>query len=134
MINGNQSVLLGYVYANLAGDSRYRERIEVKLEGDGSATVSYEETCAAGGMDGPGGSTGWSQLGIMRYLKGAPAIVNAVRVLLNTGTNGTIKRYGKPNKNFVWRMPGGSGSTNKGLSVAKCQAALEWAMVENLPL
>lgn len=109
---------IGHISANIAGDPRYTSLIEVTLDGD-KVTVQRLESGAVGGMDGPGGRTGYS----VKHTATCAVDPKAVVALIKRAMDSTIKDYGKPTKNFEW-----AGSKDRGLSVAKCQTALNYTL------
>lgn len=98
-------VLLGYLNANIAGDARYTDTIQVfHSYVDTSVVIVVKSTTASGGMDGNGGTT---DMGIKLTVK-LPDGVKAGEVLkeikkILADTQWNFKAYGKPTKNFWWR-------------------------------
>ena len=110
---------IGRISACIDGDARYTSVITVVLLDDGSARVERHETGACGGMDGPGGSFDTGVRASRGLVKPTgPALVRAIKECFDM----TIRAYGKPTKNFEWRIHG--RSIAKGLSAAKAKLAL----------
>ena len=115
----NKPIQIGYINAHIAGDWRYSSNISVTTDGT-NATVTLSESGAAGGMDGPGGST---PMAVTRTLvcKAEPSeLVKAIKRVINEENGTTIKTYGKPSKRFVW-----VGLDCRGLSVKLATEALK---------
>lgn len=109
---------IGYISACIAGDYRYTSIVKVLQDEDGAVTVQRLENGAIGGMDGPGGSYGCGVREAVKLEKPTPAnVVRVVRALFDE----TIRRYGKPSKEFTWYTPKGRV---KGISAAKAKLAL----------
>lgn len=111
----DNTVEIGYINACIAGDRRYSSKVRVLLDGS-KAHVVLEENGPVGGMDGPGGSHGFSETKRVTVEANPGAIVRAIRSTMDD----TIKRYGKPSKSFVW-----VGVKGRGLSVLRCKEALD---------
>jgi len=115
---------IGCISGCIGYDLRYLSRVLVYLHETGDkVSVVLEETGPVGGMDGPDGVYPVSVAA--KYCCGASpkeVVATIKRMFDNPQECGIIKKYGKPNKNFYWR-----GTKEKGLSAAKCRAALEWA-------
>lgn len=113
---------IGRISACIAGDHRYTSRVKVELNPDGSVTVLREEMGAVSGMDGPGGSY---EAGVYARRKienpTGSKIARAVKDCFDT----TITVYGKPSKNFEWRVY--NRIIAKGVSAKKAQMALDEA-------
>lgn len=107
---------IGYINACIAGDYRYSSRLSVQVDGS-KAHVILTENGAVGGMDGPGGSTPFRETSRTTVDAKPGDIVKAIKSTMDD----TIKRYGKPTKNFVW-----VGVKERGLSTTKAKAALEF--------
>lgn len=107
-------VEIGYISACIAGDHRYTSRLSVKVDGE-KVHVILEENSAAGGMDGPGGSTPFRETDRTTVDKDPAKVVKAIKQTMDD----VIKRYGKPTKNFRWVGIG------NGLSVALAKRALD---------
>jgi hypothetical protein len=113
---------IGRIHADIAGDSRYRQTIEVHLDGN-DVNVQLWEVSPFGGMDGPGGCNPnrlCSQLPIKNCT--GKLLAEAIRSFVNSGAD-TIRRYGKATKNFIW-YGDGSGAL-RGYSAKTCQVALD---------
>lgn len=121
---------IGSINACIAGDYRYSTKVHVIFQPsedsdlliDGTYIVQRLENGAVGGMDGPGGATGFVITGSITFPTSAPAkeMVEAVRCLCDD----TIQRYGKPSKNFQWLDGrGGYRAIAEGISVAKAKKA-----------
>jgi len=117
----HNAVEFGYITACIAGDSRYTTRIDVRLNTkDGTVEVRRLENGASGGMDGAGSSEPFAvrQQVTVTQPTGAK-IVKAIKMVMDA----TVKRYGKPTKNFEWEL--GQGVTPvKGLNATNAQVAL----------
>ncbi len=101
---------IGYINANIAGDSRYSSNLNVTVEGD-QVTVTLSENGAAGGMDGGGGSTPFRVTATATCSTNPSDIVKTIKQVMNREQPAVISRYGKPTKNFNWR-----GVAERGLS------------------
>jgi len=113
---------IGRISANIAGDYRYTSRVIVELNPNGSVTVVRRETSAVSGMDGPGLSYEAGVFARREIEKPTGAkIARAVKDCFDT----TIICYGKPSKNFEWRVYG--TIIAKGVSATKAQKALDAA-------
>lgn len=106
---------IGYINACIAGDYRYSSRLEVLVDGE-QAYVVLSENGAVGGMDGPGGATGFRETRRSTVPAQPTDIIMAIKRVMDD----TIKRYGKPTKNFVW-----VGVADHGLARGRCQQALD---------
>lgn len=116
-------VKIGYISACIAGDYRYSSEVAVQLDGD-KVHVILSENGAVGGMDGPGGATDFRETSRVTVDAKKPGeIVKAIRSMFDS----TIKRYGKPTKNFVWPAIG------RGLSVELCKKALAYGATPLAP-
>lgn len=100
MSSMEHTLKVGFVHACIAGDTRYTTVIDVCLDTrDGSVEVSRRENSATGGMDGDGRSDPFSVRQRVTIPKPTGAlVVKAIKMVMDT----TIKRYGKPTKNFAW--------------------------------
>lgn len=107
---------IGYINACIAGDHRYSSRLSVQLDGD-KAHIILSENGAIGGMDGPGGSYGFSERRRVTVDAKPADIVKAVKSTMDD----VIKRYGKPTKNFRW-----VGVKDKGLAARLVIQALSF--------
>ena len=114
----NGEIRIGYIHACIAGDYRYSSALTVFVNGD-KARVVLSENSAIGGMDGPGVAHPYEDRNTSECAAKPGEIVNAIKGIINRELGSTIKRYGKPSKNFVW-----AGTKERGLSVAKCAKAL----------
>lgn len=109
-------VSIGSIYACIAGDHRYASQVSVKVDETAKKVfVILEENGAVGGMDGPGGSTPMRETAKRECGYKPAEIIKAIKSVMDD----TIKRYGKPTKNFRWYPSG------KGLSAKACKDALE---------
>lgn len=114
---------IGYVTANIAGDSRYTTQLEVMVDvdekGPKQAHIVVSETGAKGGMDGPGGRTNF----IERSRKTVPAtpaeIVKAIKHSIADERDKVISTYGRPTKRFEW-----IGVKGSGINAQLCKEAL----------
>lgn len=116
----DKPITLGGIYACISGDHRYATRIVASLfPEDNTVIIQRLENGAVGGMDGNGAAHGFevSESVIVDAKPGA--IVKAIKNIMDD----TVKQYGKPTKRFTWY-----GTEDKGLSVNKCKAALEFAV------
>lgn len=113
---------IGRIYANIAGDSRYCQMLEVHLEGN-EVTVQIWETSPVGGMDGPGGCYP-TRCRVERKIENCTGKALAAVIKDFIGYYGdTIRHYGKPMKNFIWY---GDGCDKlRGYSAKTCQVALD---------
>ncbi len=112
---------IGYIYANIAGDSRYGSKIEVERTETGNFPVSRSETSPVGGMDSGLPHGGFRETGsvLVHEYADASKVVAAIKKLIDTEVGATIKKYGKPTKRFSWY-----GIEKKGLSLALVREAL----------
>lgn len=114
---------LGYLSANIAGDYRYTDILNVYHDpSNDTVIVAVSSTDAIGGMDGPGGRHEAS----LKFTETSKPGVKPGEVLkmikaVTGNRQWNFKVYGKPTKNFEWA----SGST--GLNVALCTAELAYA-------
>ncbi len=117
---------IGNLSANIAGDERYTDRMTVTYDRETrTATVTVNETTAAGGMDGPGGSssvTGNAFEESCACPNGAALLALVKKAINVPGFN--FKQYGKPTKRFMWRTDHGR---KYGLSLALVDAAIRYA-------
>lgn len=117
----SRPVRMGGMYANIAGDSRYTDTINIEyLPDTDTVRVTVDVSSAAGGMDGPGGA-----FTTLDFDEQAPAEPKAAMALLKSALsddNYNFRRYGKPTKRFRW-----SGGAPDGLSMSSLTAALQWA-------
>ena len=118
---GSRPVNLGYLSANIAGDTRYTDTLRIDYAPDTDmVSISVSEGQPVGGMDSFTPSTSREQ-----YRKEFPAsdlksIMMALKeVLADTMFN--FKRYGKPTKNLRWK------DKTVGPSVANLKANIEAA-------
>jgi hypothetical protein len=119
---------IGYIYANIAGDSRYGSKIEVTREGTSSVKVALWESSPVGGMDSGLGSDGFRETAasVVRTAdrKLLPKLVlKEIRYRIDREVGTTIKTYGKPTKRFSWY-----GTSEKGLNLKLVREALELTM------
>ncbi len=120
---------IGYISACIAGDHRYTSRIDVFIEGtvqgrivEGTKVhVILSENGAVGGMDGPGGSYGFSETRRTTVEANSTEIVKAVKAMIKSEKPSVIGTYGKPTKNFVW-----VGVKERGLAGRLAIAALSF--------
>ncbi len=129
--------VIGVVGADIDGDHRYYQELTVTHDpSTDEITIVVKDQGAAGGMDGPGGSTGFMLSGKQVLPAGAKGrdVVAAIKNLISR-TADTIKRYGKPSRNFTWADSTYSRGP-KGLNAKLATAALRKArgMEENSQL
>lgn len=130
MIDGTIDTMetkLGQVYANIAGDGRYGQWLEVLYCNVGDiATLVVKENGAVGGMDGPGGS--YPPSTITKIVVNKPtgaSLCKAIKQLIKSKDCDTIARYGKPTKKFTWTTWG--DLPNRGLNMTNATNALNFA-------
>jgi hypothetical protein len=114
---------LGYLSANIAGDYRYTDTLEVwHNASDDTVIVTVKSSGAVGGMDGPGGATEATYQHKEVSKPGAKAS-EVLKMIKAVTTNGSwnFKTYGKPTKNFRWTSGG------PGLNAALCSSELALA-------
>ena len=119
-------MLLGYLSANIAGDTRYTDTLQVwHSRSDESVTLTVKSTGASGGMDGNGNTTDMGIKLTVSLPDGVKAgeVATAIKKIL-ADTQWNFKEYGKPTKNFRW-IP-----SNHGVSVSVVQASLDHAREE----
>jgi hypothetical protein len=125
-------IRLGNISACIAGDLRYSTMITVWFNTvTRVATIDRAESCPRGGMDG-GTVVMWHLSDSVTYGEKLTAtrnelanlIVKAVKFLIAAEMGGTVKRYGTPQKNFVWTSRHDDRYV-KGLSVKNCLLALQ---------
>ena len=115
---------IGTISACIAGDPRYATRVNVLYEVRGDwARVERWESSAAGGMDGDGRA---NPMTLRHWITVDPRrcgglieldardVVKAIKAILDA----TVRRYGKPTKNFSW--PG----VGQGLGLATVRRAI----------
>ncbi len=97
---------LGSISACIAGDHRYTDRCDVSIDIDTmTVTVEVDVTGAAGGMDGPGGTTK-PRADFTATCKAEPkAVLALVKSVMRDGRY-NFKTYGKPSKRFQWVVDG----------------------------
>jgi len=118
-------VRLGGIYACIGGDHRYGSQLSVFVNG-ATTTVTMGANAPIGGMDGPGGSHPFEDRDTIVCKTNAKDIVKAIKKLIDRESPAIIKQYGKPTKNFRWLCQEPyPAQGKKGLSVAKCQEALD---------
>jgi len=123
--------VIGYIEANIDGDYRYNQQLSVIHDpSTDGITIIVQDAGAVGGMDyhGPGeGRSDYYTSGRQMLQPGAKGkdLVAAIRTMIGR-TADTIKRYGKPSKNFIWGE-GMWSSGPKGLNVKLANAALQKA-------
>ena len=122
---------IGYIDADIDGDHRYNQQLSVIHDPNTDGiTIIVQDAGAVGGMDyhGPGeGRSDYYISGRQVLQPGAKGkdLVAAIRNMINR-TADTIKRYGKPSRNFVWGENMWSGGP-KGLNIKLANAALQKA-------
>lgn len=102
---------IGCINSHIPGDMRYSDRLAVFVRENGDVEIELSETGAAGGMDSFNGSTN-AHVTFSRRLKHKEATPKAIASALDAAMNTsgcTIKRYGKPTKNFRWSPEGYGG-------------------------
>lgn len=115
---------IGYIYADIAGDSRYGQTLSVWYDGI-DARLVVKENGAVSGSDGPGSSMPWEDQEASVIKKATPKkIIDSIRFYIDSRCCSTIKEYGKPSKNFKWGTSYHSDPFRKGISTAKCKVAL----------
>jgi len=126
--------VIGYIDADIDGDYRYNQQLSViHNPSTDEVTIIVQEAGAVGGMDyhGPGeGRSNYYIAGRQSLPAGAKGkdLISAIRSMIN-GKADTIKRYGKPTRNFIW----GDGAWSrgpKGLNVKLANAALQKARAQ----
>lgn len=123
---GDDNELMGSIDANIDGDNRYQEIMRVYYHpSDDSATVECASLGPAGGRDyyGPGQSD-FS----VSYQDRLPPGVTAAQIIRSVkfGMGSTIKRYGKPTRNFAWVVDD-DNEVAHGLSVNIVNTALSYS-------
>lgn len=118
--------VIASLYANIAGDHRYSDRLVVEYITDADAVrVRVLVTSAVGGMDGPGGAYPERQ----DFEASVPAsdVKAVVRLVRNVVANGRwcFRSYGKPSKRLAWRGGG------RGISAAVASQALAGLRPQN---
>jgi hypothetical protein len=97
-------IQLGYIYANIAGDSRYTDRMEVQLDADTRLVhVIVSSSSPVGGMDGSGDTTGFEERLHMKAKSSSPKDVLKLVKSIIADERWNFKRYGQPTKRFTWR-------------------------------
>jgi len=120
--------VIGIVGADIDGDHRYYQELTVTHDpSTDEITIVVKDQGAAGGMDGPGGSTGFMLSGKQVLPAGAKGkdVVATIKDMIYQYAD-TIKRYGKPSKNFTWANSTYSRGP-KGLNAKLATAALRKA-------
>lgn len=112
---------IGYIYADIAGDTRYSSVVRVDRSEDGDVTVTRRENGAVGGMDGPGGSYD-AGVWFRSTIPAAEVTPKGVLAAVRSAFDVTVIRYGKPTKRFKWTMP--DHTALLGLSQAKVTQVL----------
>jgi hypothetical protein len=117
----HNAVEFGYITACIDGDARYTTMIDVRYNmKDGTVEVRRRENGACGGMDGDGCSDPFSERQRVTVTEPTGSkIVKAIKLVMDA----TVKRYGKPTKNFEWLF-GQGAPTVKGLNATNAQTAL----------
>lgn len=126
-MDSTNDIRLGRIYACIDGDRRYSTTITVTFNMvTRIARIERFEMNPVGGMDGTGPTMGHldaslslAESAAVNKQKFAEQIVKGIKQLIDSECGGTVKRYGKPTKNFVWDDIG------VGLSVRNCLTALE---------
>ena len=127
--------VIGYIEADIDGDHRYNQQLRViHNPGTDEITIIVQDAGAVGGMDYHGPGEGRSDY----YTHGRPQVlpagtkgkdlVAAIRNVIKQ-TADTIKRYGKPTRNFVWGESTWSRGP-KGLNAKLATAALQKARAQ----
>lgn len=122
MVDSARPIKIGYLHANIAGDYRYTDSMEIRYNPeDDTVTVEVSETGSVGGMDSYAGTTSpavdftWTSKPSAR----ASEIARVCRDVLSD-TKYNFKRYGKPTKNFNW-----VNTREKGFSMANLVGELD---------
>lgn len=118
---------IGWIYACVGGDRRYGTHLTVWIDDtSGDVEITNDSTTPSGGMDGPGGVDRSREV-VSRLSKPDSAdLVGELRRLFKSIDFGTIARYGKPTKRFVWRV--GDLQAN-GLSAGLAETAMRGPIV-----
>lgn len=108
---------IGMLSANIGGDARYTDRLSVRYDNENNKViVRVESTGAAGGMDGPGGTTEprieWADTVAPNPAQVVASIKRAMK------SSNVLRGYGKL-KNFVWTT-----SWKRGVNAANAKEAL----------
>lgn len=125
-------IKIGELKANIAGDSRYIDVLEVFYvpEQVGShVVVKVKTSTPAGGMDTLGSQVLWSELQSLRCEAHPKCVIKVIKDVIND-KNLNFKRYGKPSKNFEWYIHCGLPQSERlfGLNASLCEKALNNAI------
>ena len=93
---------LGYIHANIDGDSRYTDSLNVDyVPATDTVVVRVDVSSPAGGMDSF--TPSYSSEGLRKEVP-ADDLKSIMSVLKDALSNNeyNFKRYGKPTKNFYW--------------------------------
>lgn len=130
METNDNSIVIGNLSANIAGDARYADRLCVRYcLVSRTVTVTVHESSAAGGMDGPGGTI-VNDMPSFKAVTGARPCAKDVMALVKAALNDDrflFKRYGKAKTRFAWNTLDG---TSYGLSLSFVNKALEYAKAQ----
>lgn len=100
---GSRPVNLGYLSANIAGDTRYTDTLRIDYAPDTDmVSLSVSEGQPAGGMDSFTPSTSREQYRKEFLSSDLKGIMMALKEVLSD-TTFNFKRYGKPTKNLRWK-------------------------------
>jgi len=122
--------VIGYIDADIDGDYRYNQKLEVFHDSSSDViTVVVKDSAAVGGMDyhGPGeGRSNYHISGTRVLPPGASGkdLIAAIKGAISR-TGDTIKRYGRPTKNFSWAASKWDPQGPKGLNAKLANAALQ---------
>jgi len=129
--------VIGYIEADIDGDYRYNQQLRViHNPSTDEITIIVQDAGAVGGMDYHGPGEGRSDY----YTHGRPQVlpagakgkdlVAAIRNMIKQ-TADTIRRYGKPTRNFAWGENTWSRGP-KGLNAKLANAALQKARAQGV--
>ena len=124
--------VIGYIDADIDGDYRYNQKLEVFYDsGSDVTTVVVKDSSAVGGMDYRGQGEGRSNYHISgtRVLPSGASgkdLIAAIKGMINRHGD-TIKRYGRPTKNFSWGASKWDSQGLQGLNAKLANVALQKA-------
>lgn len=98
----NDTILLGSLYACIAGDHRYGDTLRVEwIPASGSVKVSVRSSGAVGGMDGDGRSYDAGEQYTSTCQPDPHAVLALIKGVIDQDRF-AFKKYGKPTKRFSW--------------------------------
>lgn len=116
---------LGRINACIDGDVSYSTRIKICWYGAEVNVVVIREECVPGWSTSGRPISIFTETGRSVVTKNdsdvkqfAQQVIRSVKYLIDTEVGGTVKRYGKPTKNFRW------ANGDYGLTVKNCLANL----------